>query len=163
MALPLSALRLCAGGWATLSLSTLPVGTHSITAIYSGDVNDTASTSVTLAITIAPASPPAVVPSVITTLAGLPNGCAPGVIDCGIAHPASDTAGNIYYQQGYQIIMRNAAGVVTTIAGNGQPGHSGDGGPALSAQPQFRRPARRLMVPVSASETPERTRSVVST
>ena len=122
-----------AGGWGTLSLSTIPVGTHPITAVYGGDVNDSAATSATLAVTILPPSPPVVVPAVITTLAGLPNGCAPGVTDCGIAHPASDTAGNIYYQQGYQILMRNAAGAVTTIAGNGQPGHAGDGGPALSA------------------------------
>ena len=122
-----------AGGWATLSLSTLPVGTHSITSLYSGDVNNLASTSAAVAEVIAPASPVVVVPGVITTLVGLPSGCAPGVTDCDIAHPVADAAGNIYFQQGYQILTRSAGGVVNTIAGNGQPGHSGDGGPALSA------------------------------
>jgi hypothetical protein len=40
------------GGSATLALSTLPVGTHSLTAVYSGDANDAASTSAVLTQTI---------------------------------------------------------------------------------------------------------------
>jgi sugar lactone lactonase YvrE len=122
-----------AGGWATLPLSTLPVGTHSITAVYSGDVNDLASTSAAMAEAIAPASPPVVEPGIITTLVGSPNGCGPGVPNCGIGHPVADAAGNIYFQDGYQILTRSPDGVTSTIAGNGQPGVSGDGGPALSA------------------------------
>ncbi len=131
-ATPLGSATLAAG-WATLSLSTLPVGTHSITAVYSGDLNDSAATSAILALTIAPASPPVVAPAVITTLVGLRNGCAPGVTSCDIANPVADAAGNIYFQQGAQILLRTPDGVISTIAGNGQPGHSGDGGPALSA------------------------------
>ncbi len=122
-----------AGGWATLSLSTLPVGTHSITALYSGDVNYLAGTSAALAETIAPATPPVVAPNVITTLAGLPNGCPPGVTYCGISRPVADSAGNVYFQDGFQILARNTSGTVSAIAGTGQQGNSGDGGPALSA------------------------------
>ncbi len=122
-----------AGGWATLSLSTLPVGTHSITALYSGDVNDSASTSTALSEVIAPASPIVVAPAIITTLVGLPYSCDPGVSYCAIGHPVADATGNIYFQDGYQIFARSSAGVVSAIAGNGQQGTSGDGGPALSA------------------------------
>jgi N-acetylneuraminic acid mutarotase/sugar lactone lactonase YvrE len=39
-------------GWARLSLSTLSVGVHSITAVYSGDANDAASTSAILSQTV---------------------------------------------------------------------------------------------------------------
>jgi hypothetical protein len=41
-----------AGGSAALSLSTLSVGSHSIAAVYSGDANDTASTSAAVAQTV---------------------------------------------------------------------------------------------------------------
>jgi large repetitive protein len=122
-----------AGGWATLSVSTLPAATHAITALYSGDAGDSASTSAILSETIAPASPVVVTPNVITTLAGLPYSCNPGVSYCAMGHPAADAAGNIYYQDGYQILARSPAGVVSVIAGNGQQGTSGDGGPALAA------------------------------
>jgi len=48
-----------------------------------------------------------------------------------------DEAGNVYLidQQNERIRMIAAAdGVITTIAGDGTPGYSGDGGPALAAQ-----------------------------
>ena len=122
-----------AGGWATLSLTTLTLGTHSVTALYTGDVNDSASTSAALFEVIAPASPVVVAPAIITTLVGLPYSCDPGVSYCAIGHPVADAAGNIYFQDGYQILARSPAGVVSAIAGNGQQGTSGDGGPALSA------------------------------
>jgi hypothetical protein len=122
-----------ANGWATMQLSTLAVGTHSITAAYSGDVNDMASTSAVLNEGISPASPPSVQPAIITTLTGSATGCAPGVSYCGIASPVADTAGNLYFWQGYQIVKRAPDGTISTIAGNGQYGASGDGGPALTA------------------------------
>uniref|UniRef100_Q01RF7 NHL repeat containing protein n=1 Tax=Solibacter usitatus (strain Ellin6076) TaxID=234267 RepID=Q01RF7_SOLUE len=122
-----------ANGWATLLLSSPAVGTLSLTASYSGNINYLAGTSPVLTQTISPASPVVVTPAVISTLVGLPNGCAPGVSYCGIGHPVADQAGNLYFQDGYQILMRSPAGVVTAIAGNGQPGSAGDGGPALSA------------------------------
>jgi uncharacterized protein (TIGR03437 family) len=48
---------------------------------------------------------------------------------------AVDKAGNLFIADtgNYRIRMVNASGVINTIAGTGQPGHSGDGGPALSA------------------------------
>jgi sugar lactone lactonase YvrE len=49
---------------------------------------------------------------------------------------ALDSAGNLYIADFYGWIRKvNAAtGVITTIAGNGSAGYSGDGGPATSAQ-----------------------------
>ncbi|MDQ3844991.1 MAG: gliding motility-associated C-terminal domain-containing protein [Bacteroidota bacterium] len=51
-----------------------------------------------------------------------------------------DNAGNLYISDGeYHVIRKvNPAGIVTTIAGNGTKGFSGDGGPATAAQ--FNRP-----------------------
>jgi sugar lactone lactonase YvrE len=48
---------------------------------------------------------------------------------------AVDSAGNLYIADtDNQVIRRVSNGVVTTVAGNGTYGYSGDGGPATSAQ-----------------------------
>ena len=49
---------------------------------------------------------------------------------------AVDGQGNFYFvdQAFYRIRKVNAAGIISTIAGNGTQGFSGDGGPALNAQ-----------------------------
>jgi sugar lactone lactonase YvrE len=49
---------------------------------------------------------------------------------------ATDIYGNVYIadQNNSRIRMVNAAGIITTIAGNGTTGYSGDGGPATNAQ-----------------------------
>lgn len=49
---------------------------------------------------------------------------------------AKDNAGNIYASdQACNVVRKISAGrIVTTVAGNGTPGFSGDGGPATSAQ-----------------------------
>ena len=49
---------------------------------------------------------------------------------------AVDASGNIYIADSYERIRKvNAAtGIITTVAGNGASGYSGDGGPATSAQ-----------------------------
>jgi uncharacterized protein (TIGR03437 family) len=49
---------------------------------------------------------------------------------------AVDASGNVYAASayGYKLYRITASGVVTTIAGNGTSGFSGDGGPAISAQ-----------------------------
>ncbi len=44
------------GGSATLSVSTLSVGAHSLTAVYSGDANDTGSTSTAVSVTVSKAA-----------------------------------------------------------------------------------------------------------
>lgn len=48
---------------------------------------------------------------------------------------AADRAGNIYIADGYNARIRkvSAAGIITTVAGIGVAGHSGDGGPATRA------------------------------
>jgi uncharacterized protein (TIGR03437 family) len=52
---------------------------------------------------------------------------------------AADKAGNLYIADGFNQRIRkvNTAGIITTIAGNGTEGFSGDGGPATSAELNF--------------------------
>ena len=49
---------------------------------------------------------------------------------------AVDSAGNLYIADWGNAVVRkvSAAGTIITIAGNGSPGYSGDGGPAVNAQ-----------------------------
>ncbi|MEP6714464.1 MAG: hypothetical protein ABJC09_02755 [Terriglobia bacterium] len=49
---------------------------------------------------------------------------------------AVDGGGNLYLADGASSRIRKItpAGVISTVVGNGTPGHSGDGGPAISAQ-----------------------------
>ena len=83
------------------------------------------------------------VDGIITTVAG--NGQSGAAGDGGLATAAAvgppsgvalDAAGNLYIsQQTAQVIRRVApSGIITTIAGTGTAGYSGDGGPATQAQ-----------------------------
>ena len=47
-----------------------------------------------------------------------------------------DGSGNLYFDDYYNHCMRKVSpsGIITTVAGTGDPGYSGDGGPATSAQ-----------------------------
>jgi len=48
---------------------------------------------------------------------------------------AADHAGNLYISETtYRVRKVDASGIITTAAGNGTRGYSGDGGPAISAQ-----------------------------
>ncbi len=49
---------------------------------------------------------------------------------------ALDGAGNLYFSEtyGYRVRKMTPDGIITTIAGTGKAGYSGDGGPATSAQ-----------------------------
>jgi sugar lactone lactonase YvrE len=82
---------------------------------------------------------------VITTIAGAGEGrgCFSGdggpateASFCGPEHLSVDTEGNIYLADTYnhRIRMIDADGIVTTIAGTGTQGFSGDGGSALQAR-----------------------------
>jgi NHL repeat len=82
---------------------------------------------------------------VITTIAGPGEGraCFSGdggpateASFCGPEHLAVDAEGNIYVADtlNHRIRMIDAQSIVTTIAGTGRQGFSGDGGPALKAQ-----------------------------
>src|ERR1039458_9996105 len=47
--------------------------------------------------------------------------------------PAVDRAGNIYIADQFRVRKVSLNGIITTVAGNGGDGYSGDGGPATSA------------------------------
>jgi sugar lactone lactonase YvrE len=87
------------------------------------------------------------VKGIISTVAG--NGCADfNYRDTGDGGPATnaglhlpegvavDGAGNIYILEGDSEIVRkvDTSGAITTVAGNGQEGYTGDGGPATAAE-----------------------------
>ena len=85
-----------------------------------------------------------IVPGVITTVAG--NGTAGYSGDSGAATGAElnqpygiamDVVGNLYIADYYNNRIRKvdaATGAITTVAGNGNQGYSGDGGPATGAE-----------------------------
>jgi uncharacterized protein (TIGR03437 family) len=52
-----------------------------------------------------------------------------------VAGLATDNAGNLYIaENSYRVRRVDASGTITTVAGNGTRGYTGDGGPAISAQ-----------------------------
>jgi len=87
---------------------------------------------------------------VISTVAGTGNGMGGGSGDGGPATSAQlfypygvavDVAGNLFIADGlnYRIRRVTPDGVISTVAGNGTEGFSGDGGPATSAQLYYAR------------------------
>jgi hypothetical protein len=65
---------------------------------------------------------------------------------------AVDSAGNIYFADvGNQVIRKISKGVITTVAGNGTAGFSGDNGPATSAQLNLQSGAINCCLPVNPS------------
>ena len=75
----------------------------------------------------------------ITTFAG--NGTQGYSGDGGLAVNAQmtpsavavDSHGNVYINDGASVRRVSTSGIITTIAGTGTPGYSGDGGPAINA------------------------------
>lgn len=83
---------------------------------------------------------PSMAQGIITTLSGTgfcgfsgDGGPAATAQLCTAQGAAVDAAGNVYFQDNLRIRMVNPAGIISTIAGTGSWGSSGDGGPALSA------------------------------
>lgn len=114
---------------ATFITSSLPVGGHNIIAVYGGDAQFNASTGV--------------LTTTISTFAGNGNFGYSGdngpATDAQFSLPSSvavDSAGNLFIVDTYNHVVRkvSSAGIVTTVAGNGTAGYSGDGGPATDAQ-----------------------------
>jgi uncharacterized protein (TIGR03437 family) len=82
----------------------------------------------------------------ITTVAGNGSSTSSGdggaATQAGLNNPiatAADAAGNIYIADGFGQRVRkvDTSGTITTFAGTGQAGYTGDGGPAASAQLNF--------------------------
>jgi trimeric autotransporter adhesin len=80
---------------------------------------------------------------IITTVAGNGMGGFSGdngpAVDAGLGDPggvAVDAAGNLYIADSLNQCIRKVTtnGIITTVAGNGTPGFSGDNGPATSAE-----------------------------
>ena len=78
---------------------------------------------------------------IIATIAGTGVCRASGdgglAMQAGAALPISvarDGAGNLFVSESGRVRRISAAGLITTVAGNGTAGYSGDGGPALAAQ-----------------------------
>jgi hypothetical protein len=125
----LGVVTLDSSGKATFTTAGLSVGPHTITAIYSGDANSIASTGV--------------LPGTITTVAG--NGTSGYSGNGGSATAAQlnlpigvavDAAGDLFIADTFNHVVREVspAGIITTVAGNGTAGYSGDGGAATAAQ-----------------------------
>src|SRR5262249_11695387 len=116
------------GGVATLTVSALTRGSHSITASYGGDGSKfTASASGTIATVAGTATGGYNGDGIPATLASRPNA----------EDVAIDPSGTIYIADTYNYRIREivkATGQIITVAGNGTAGYSGDGGPATSAQ-----------------------------
>ena len=55
----------------------------------------------------------------------------------GPTNVAVDSKGNIYIADGHRIRKVDTSGTISTFAGNGTPGFSGDGGPATAARLTF--------------------------
>ncbi len=85
---------------------------------------------------------------IITTVAGngrFYSGAVPTPVEGGSALSAQlnrvhglavDSTGNLYIAESasHRVRKVDPRGIITTVAGNGTPGYSGDGGPAISAQ-----------------------------
>jgi hypothetical protein len=84
---------------------------------------------------------------VITTVAGTGTACAPATEICGDGGPAIsarlvnptdvnfDSAGNLFVNQSNHRIRKvDTSGIITTVAGTGEAGFAGDGGPAILAR-----------------------------
>jgi VCBS repeat-containing protein len=118
-------------GSAVLSVSTLAAGRYRLTAAYSGTGE------------LSPSASGVDGTSPIRTIAGTGTpgfaGDGGAATSARLSYPSNlavDGAGNVYVVDNGNDRIRKVAtdGTITTVAGNGTSGFSGDGGPATSAQ-----------------------------
>ncbi|HEV1286055.1 MAG TPA: SBBP repeat-containing protein [Bryobacteraceae bacterium] len=95
---------------------------------------------------------------VLTTIAGTTQGYSGDngpAASAQLSNPSGitvDSAGNVYFAEiGNQVIRKISRGVITTVAGNGTAGFSGDGGPATSAQLNLQSSGVNCCLPVNPS------------
>lgn len=143
----LAAIALPSSGVATYS-ATLTYGAHPISAVYSGDSLFNPSSTPTTLLQVGPGPVASITPAVITTIAGgssVAGGPPTGYSgDGGPATAAAlggpydvavDISGNVYIADSVNNRIRKITnGTITTFAGTGTAGYSGDGGPATSAK-----------------------------
>ena len=116
-------------GVATFTISTLAVGSDSLTAVYAATSNFLASTSPAVVVTITIAPLPQLIPYQLSTVAGIPGTssyidnvpAASGTIRApqGLA---VDSSGNIFISDTGNLVIRKvtaSTGVISTIAGAG--------------------------------------------
>jgi len=130
------------GGGGGSSGSSLGDNGPATSALLNGPVGVAVDSAGNLYIATADARIRKVTSGIITTLAG--NGTPGFTGDNGPATSAQlnspngvavDSAGNVYISDfGNNRIRKVTNGIITTVAGNGTPGYSGDNGPATSAQ-----------------------------
>ena len=119
-------------GTAELQVTTLPVGTDVLTASYTGSGVFAASSSTAI-------GPNSIITTVVgggTTPSddGLPATAAALGLPQGVA---TDSAGDLFIADSGNNVVRevhHATGLITTVAGNGAQGYSGDNGPATAAE-----------------------------
>jgi len=128
-----------AAGVATLTL-TPAAGVYSITASYGGNVANASSVSSAIAVTVSggTATSPNIYLYAGNGTAGYAGDGGPAVdAELNLPHGVvSDAAGNIYYADGNENVVRKivrATNQIATVAGTGAAGYSGDGGQATAA------------------------------
>ena len=114
---------------ASVSAAFTSLGTHSLSAVYGGDADSAGSVS-----------------RDVNAVAGSGLSCCSGYSGDGgpataalLDHPAGvavDANGDLFIADTGNNVIREVtpAGLVSTVAGNGSAGYSGDGGPATAAQ-----------------------------
>jgi Bacterial Ig-like domain (group 3)/FG-GAP-like repeat/NHL repeat len=140
------------GASASLTTSSLAEGSHLLTAVYGGDSDYIAATSASFSQTIALLTSGELIPhesalvftpgEILTAVGTGQNGDSgdggPGT-GAQVNHPSDttiDSAGNLYIADRYNNKIRKlntSTGIITTVAGTGTAGISGDGGLATSA------------------------------
>ncbi|HXB75695.1 MAG TPA: Ig-like domain repeat protein [Candidatus Acidoferrales bacterium] len=126
-------------GQATLTSSVLANGTHSVTAVWSGDANVAAGSSAVLIQTVRAGSLPPIAAGFIATVAGGGSGgvggAATGAALIGPMGLWADASGNVFIADASRVVRVDAfSGTMSLVAGSGPGGiYSGDGGPAYFA------------------------------